>query len=315
MMEDRILTVALNAAVDVAYSVPGFGVDRINTAAETQKVAGGKANNVARVLAKLGRPVTATGFAGGHAGRFVQDDLARLGIASDYEPIDGETRTCMAIIDPNGGTLTELREQGPALTAGDAARFLARFERLLADATLVVMSGSLPPGIEPGIYGVLTTIARSKGVRVILDASGRAFREALTAKPFLVKPNRDELEEWVGELIPTLDLVIAAARRLLGAGPEHVVVSLGAEGLLLVTADRAWQAVPPTVRAINTVGSGDSAVAGLAAGLTTGLSLDAALRLGAACGTANAVTRGVAEVDPDLVEKLCGEVRVAEFIA
>jgi tagatose 6-phosphate kinase len=312
-MEQYIITVALNAAVDVAYSVPGFGVDRINTAAETQKAAGGKANNVARVLARLGRPVTATGFAGGHAGRFVQGDLVRLGIATDYEPIDGETRTCMAIVDPEGGSLTELREKGPAVTAGDSARFLARFERLLPGATLVVMSGSLPPGIDPGIYGALISIARSKGVRVILDASGRAFREALSARPFLVKPNRDELEEWVGEPIPTLDLVVAAARRLLGAGPEHVVVSLGAEGLLLVTPDRAWQAVPPAVHAINTVGSGDSAVAGLAAGLTTGLSLEAALRLGVACGTANAVTRGVAEVDPDVVERLCGQVRVREI--
>jgi 1-phosphofructokinase family hexose kinase len=169
------------------------------------------------------------------------------------------------------------------------------------------MSGS------PGIYGELINVARSRGVWVILDASGRPFREALPAAPFLLKPNRDELEEWAGGPIPSLDLVVAAARRLLGAGPEHAVVSLSAEGLLLVTPDRAWQAVPPVVRASNTVGSGDSAVAGLAAGLTTGLSLEAALRLGVACGTANAVTAGVAEVDPDLVKQLTGEVRVAEL--
>jgi tagatose 6-phosphate kinase len=309
-MSKYVLTVALNAAVDVAYTAPGFAVGRIATAVEVHKVAGGKANNVARVLARLGCPVTATGFAGGPAGQFIMEDLARWRVAADFEPVTGETRTCMAIIDPEGRTLTELREKGPILTRSDADRFLTRFDRLLRGAELVAISGSLPPGIPAGFYGELVAAAAAHGVRSILDSSGSALRGALAAQPYLVKPNRDELEEWMGEPVRSRAEVVAAARRLQAMGPSIVAVSLGAEGMILVTPEQVWQAVPPGVEALNTVGSGDSAVAGMAMGVTRDLPLERALGYAVACGTANAVTSGVAEVRPDDVARLVDRVKV-----
>ncbi|HYG60234.1 MAG TPA: PfkB family carbohydrate kinase, partial [Symbiobacteriaceae bacterium] len=197
MSTKRVLTVALNAAVDVAWVVDDFGVGKINTVREAARMAGGKANNVARVLSQLGPKVIATGFAGGSAGQFIQADLRRNGIEPDYEPVAGENRTCPAIIDPVNHTLTEIREKGPVLTEADGERFLDRFRRLVSGVELVIISGSLPPGLPTDFYRTLVTEAyRTAQVRTILDASGKALREALPAQPYMVQPNQDELAEW-----------------------------------------------------------------------------------------------------------------------
>lgn len=312
-MERYGLTVTLNAAVDVAYTVPGFAAGDIHVAAAVQRTAGGKGNNVARVLSRLGARVSATGFAGGAAGRFIEDELRRNRVVTEYVQMAGESRTCYAITDSETGVVTELRERGPQLGADDVARFKARYDRLLADADLVVISGSVPPGVEPGIYRYLVERARTWQVRVVLDSSGRPFRDALAARPYLVKPNRAELAEWAGGSLETEADVVAAARLLREAGPERVLVSLGAEGALWVgpdSDDGTWRAVPPPVRSANTVGSGDSAVAGLALRLVRGAAPEEVLRLAVACGTANALTEGVADVDPADVERLLPQVVV-----
>ena len=299
MTAKRVLTVALNAAVDVAWIIDDFGVGKINTVREATRLAGGKANNVARVLTTLGPRVTATGFAGGSAGQFIQADLRRNGIEPDYEPVEGENRTCPAIIDPVNGTLTEVREKGPVLTEADGERFLARFRRLVAHADLVVISGSLPPGLPADYYRTLVREAYSTAqVRTILDASGKALREALPAQPYLVKPNQDELAEWAGRPLEDEADILAAARSMMESGPLVVAVSLGARGLLLVSPEGAWRAVPPAIKPVNTVGSGDSLVAGFAAGLMLELPAEEVLRTAVACGTANALTTGVAVVNP-----------------
>jgi len=306
-----ILTVSLNAAVDVVYVADAFAPDKINNVRGVQRMAGGKANNVARVLAALGGPVVATGFAGGSAGRYIQDDLGRRGITPDFEASSGENRTCTTIIDPVGQTLTEVREPGPLLTPADADRFLVRFRRLVAGADLVILSGSLPPGIPADFYRTLVSEAWRIGqVRTLLDARGEALRAALPAQPYLVKPNLDELQEWVGAELPTDHHVLVAARRLQQAGPMLAAVSLGARGLLLVTAEAAWWATPPAIAPLNTVGSGDSLVAGFATGLLTGLDAESILQLAVACGTANAMTQGVAEVRPADVEQIRPQVRI-----
>lgn len=311
MSNGSILTVALNAAVDVAYVSDNFAVGQINIVREVTRMAGGKANNVARVLASLGRRVVATGFAGGSAGRFIQDDLRRLGVAPDFELTEGENRTCTAIVDPTGHTLTEVREKGPVLTQADVDRFMDRFRRLVQQVELVVISGSVPPGVAPDIYRTLVAEAYRIGqVRTIVDASGKALKESLPAQPYLVKPNEDELEEWVGRKLQTEADIVQAARTLMEAGPLVVAVSMGARGLLLVSPEGTWRATPPAIEPVNTVGSGDSLVAGFAAGLTQGLPADEVLRLAVGCGTANALTTGVAIVHADDLERIRPAVHV-----
>lgn len=312
-MERHVLTVTLNAAVDVAYTVPGFAAGAINVAAAVRRVAGGKGNNVARVLARLGVRVAATGFAGGATGWFIQEELRRCGVVPEYVEMAGENRSCYAITDPETGAVTELRERGPQLGTDDVLRFRARFDRLLPGAELVVMSGSLPPGVEPSVYRDLIARARTWQVRAVLDSSGQPLREALAARPYLVKPNRSELADWAGSPLESEADVVAAARRMREAGPEWVMVSLGGDGALLVGPDGAWRAVPPPVRAANTVGSGDSAVAGLACGLVRRAAPEELLRLSVACGTANAMTAGVADVDPADVERVARDIRIVRL--
>jgi len=309
-MERYALTVSLNAAVDTSYIFDGFTVGEIHTVAELQRVAGGKANNVARVLRLLGAPVVATGFAGGNSGAFIQADLRRHGIEAEYEQIPGESRTCLAMLDRVGGTLTEVREKGPAIPSEAAKAFLARFERLLAGAKAVVISGSLPPGIPSGYYGWLVEMARAAGVFTLLDCSGTALATALPAGPDLVKPNRDELAAWLGAA--ALSDPLAAARKMREAGAGAVAVSLGKDGLLYVGPEGTWQVRPPAVEALNTVGSGDSLVAGFTAGLLRGLPTPEALRLGVACGTANALTKGVASPRVEDIEAILPQVSVSQ---
>jgi tagatose 6-phosphate kinase len=306
-----VLTVSLNAAIDVVYVIDGFAAGKINTVREMQRMAGGKANNVARVLASLGVPVVATGFVGGGAGAFIQEDLRRRGITPEFEESGAENRTCTSVIDPVGHSLTELRERGPLLTADHAARFLDRFRRLAAQADLVIVSGSLPPGIAPDFYATLVAEAwRAGQVRTLLDASGPALRAALAAQPYLVKPNLDELQEWAGKPLTNDHLIWLAARALQQAGPMVVAVSLGARGLILVSPEGSWWVTPPAIEPVNTVGSGDSLVAGFAAGLMAGLDAESVMRLAVACGTANALTQPVAEVRPDDLERIRQQVRI-----
>ncbi len=310
-MTGGVLTVALNAAVDVSYVVDNFAVGKINMVGEHIRVAGGKANNVARVLASLGQKVTATGFTGGSSGRFIREDLASHGIAVEFEEMPGENRTCTAVVDPVGKTLSEIREKGPTLGEADTERFLDRFRRLLMRADLIVISGSLPPGVPADFYRQLVSEAwRGGQVRTILDASGKALKEALSAQPYMVKPNIDELEEWAGQPLRDEAAILSAARRLMDTGPLVVAVSLGADGLLLVSPEGAWRAVPPAIQPVNTVGSGDSLVAGFAAGLMQGLPAEEVLRLAVACGTANALTRSVAVVHGADLDQIRPQVRV-----
>lgn len=310
-MAKGILTVSLNAAVDVAYVIENFAVGKINLVSELTKVAGGKANNVARVLASLGQQVIATGFSGGGSGRFIKENLHSHGIRVEFEEMMGENRTCIAAVDPIGQSLSEIREKGPTLSSDDAERFLVRFRRLLPEADLVVISGSLPPGIPADFYRSLVGEAwRIAQVRTIVDAAGKALKEALPVQPYMVKPNLDELQEWAGvELASDADILVAA-RRLMDAGPLVVAVSLGARGLILVSPEGAWHAVPPQVQPVNTVGSGDSLVAGFAAGIIQGQPAEEVLRLAVGCGTANALTRSVAEVRGADLERIRSQVIV-----
>lgn len=306
-----VLTVSLNAAVDISYQVDHFEVGKINMVHEVSRCAGGKANNVARVLASLEVPVIATGLSGGLSGQFIQSDLQRRGIRTEYVTAEGENRTCTAIVDPAGKSLTEVRERGPLRSEAELERFRLRFLSLLPQCEMVILSGSLPPGVPADFYGQLVADGyRTAQVRTIVDASGAALKGALPANPYMVKPNLDELEEWSGTRLSTEVEILAAAEGLLEAGALIAAVSLGARGLLLVAPEGAWRAVPPRVEAHNTVGSGDSLVAGFAAGIARGLAADEVVRLAVGCGTANALTGTVASVRQSDLDGLLPRIRV-----
>ncbi|MFI5893675.1 1-phosphofructokinase family hexose kinase [Actinoplanes sp. NPDC051513] len=260
-----IVTVTLNPALDLTYAVDALvphGTHRVSTVAERP---GGKGLNVARVLHTLGEPVLATGLLGGATGNRVAGLLTAEGVRSSFVRIAGETRRTVAVVDDTDAT--GFWEPGPAITAGEWSLFLAEFRELLGPATVVTLSGSLPPGVPIDAYAQLIALAEAVAVPTVLDTSGAALRAGLLAGPTVAKPNAEEL----AAILHTANVRrpgpwgLAETVRALSAGP--VVVSRGAAGLVAVAGDDVWECVPPVPVEGNPTGAGDACVAALARGL------------------------------------------------
>ncbi|MGW4519548.1 1-phosphofructokinase family hexose kinase [Amycolatopsis sp. NPDC004378] len=250
-----IVTVTPNAALDVTYTVDSLVPDAVHRARDVRRRAGGKGVNVARVLHALGADVRAIATAGGATGAEVAAELGSAGLPAELVPISGETRRTTTVLSAEDGSVTLLNEPGPRLTAAEWALLAAHVRR--REPEVLVCSGSLPPGAPPDGYARLAA-----GWTSILDTSGPALLAGLAARPAVVKPNAAELREATG-----LDDLEQAAHELRGRGAGAVVVSLGAAGLLAVTAAGTWHATPSKPLAGNSTGAGDAVVAALALGL------------------------------------------------
>ncbi|MCX4750406.1 1-phosphofructokinase family hexose kinase [Kitasatospora sp. NBC_01287] len=260
-----ILTVTLNAALDVTYLVDALvphASHRVETAHER---AGGKGVNVARVLAALGQPTTVTGLAGGPTGALLRGELRAAGLTDELVPIAGDSRRTVTVVSRADGDATVFNQSGPSVTPAEWAAFTTHYARLLGDASVVVLSGSLPPGLPPDAYGRLVTLAAEAGAATVLDTSGPPLLSALAAGPDVVKPNAAELTAVTGR-----QDIAGAAAELRSMGARAVVASDGPNGLYAVTAHGSWRATPPERLSGNPTGAGDACVAALAAGLATG---------------------------------------------
>jgi tagatose 6-phosphate kinase len=217
--------------------------------------------------------------------------LRRLGVPAAFAPVGGETRRTFTVVGGSGGVAL-FNEPGPRVSAAEFKRFLADYDAALAGASVVVLSGSMPPGLSAGAYAGLIAAATGAGVPAVLDTSGEALRAGVAAGPAIVKPNLDELAALTMRSLRTpggeIDLiaVTAAACALRTAGAQAVVVSLGPDGLLAVTGDGCWQARPAAVLAGNATGAGDAATAALAHGLLLGRPWPERLAHAAALGAA-----------------------------
>ncbi|MGG4395069.1 1-phosphofructokinase [Paenibacillus thiaminolyticus] len=306
-----ITTVTLNAAIDKTYIVSGFALDKLYRVEQMTATAGGKGINVARVIHALGEEVTASGFAAGFHGQMILHKLNEEGIPADFVHVEGESRVCLNILDPGRGTQTELLEQGPAVTLINLDAMRDKVGTLAARSTHIVFSGSLPQGCPPALYAELIEIARRAGAIPILDTSGAALEEGVKSAPALIKPNEHEVGKLTGGgADASEDEVMPAIRRLMDAGIEQVVISLGARGALAGVRGALYRVTLPAVEAINPVGSGDSMVAGLVVADKRGLSAEDGLTLGAACGTANALMPSAGHVRLDDVESLRTQIQV-----
>ncbi|MGW2377224.1 1-phosphofructokinase family hexose kinase [Kitasatospora sp. NPDC001683] len=260
-----ILTVTLNAALDVTYRIGRLRPQGSNRVRATAERAGGKGVNVARVLHALGRPTAVTGLVGGLTGQAIRGELAAAGLADRMLAIEGESRRTVAVVEESVGDTTILLEPGPVVGAEEWAGFLDHLAALLPQAAAVVLSGSLPRGVPDDAYAQLLGLAHARGVPAVLDADGPVLRAGLPAGPDLVKPNADELAAATGLTDP-----VAAAGALVDAGAGAVVASLGPDGLIAVTPQGSWRARSPERLAGNPTGAGDAAVAALTLGLVTG---------------------------------------------
>lgn len=308
-----ILTVTLNTAVDKTYTVENFCIDRVHRPSSWRIVPGGKGINVARVYAELGGEAVATGFAGGHNGDYILDGMRDEGLKHDFIKTEGESRVCIAILDPVNKTQTELNEVGPEITADEVERLRVKFEGLVPGMEYAVLSGSIPPGVPDSIYRELIEIANHYGVSSVLDTSGEPLAQGLSAMPFMVKPNVHELSAIVGKQLATVEEAAEAATELNARGIEIVAVTLGRDGALAASKEGVWRAKPPEIPFVSAVGSGDAFAAAFAYVLASGGPISEALRLGTGAGAANAMTFGAGFCKRDDIMRLAGETEVTPF--
>ena len=283
-----IVTLTPNPSLDRAITIPDLRRGEVIRATSSRVDPGGKGVNVSRALAAQGDETVAVLPSGGPEGHMMEDLLAKAAVRAATIPVDGSLRMNISVLEPDG-TTTKLNEPGPTLTDDSVARLLATTLASAGPGGWVVGCGSLPPGAPVDLYATLTSDAHAAGLRVAIDSSGTPMTHAVAARPDLIKPNHEELEELVGRRLDTLGEVREAASRLVADGIETVAVSLGGDGALLVTNDAFVHANATITTPLSTVGAGDCMLAGLLHGLSRGVppadALAAAVTWGAAAVT------------------------------
>lgn len=307
-----ILTITLNPSIDRRYDVAAFEKGKVFRTNDYQYTVGGKGLNVSKVISSFNEPVVATGFIGGSGGDFIANGLTEMDIKHDFVSIDGETRSCLAIISDDASQ-TEILERGPSISSGEIEEFNNLYESLLEKTDIICASGSLPEGVPREIYRDMIFLAKKKNKKFILDTSGEALRLGIEAGPYLVKPNKEELENLTGITIESEEDLMNSGKYLLNKGIEMVVISLGEEGSMVFHKDHIYRVIVPTIEAVNPVGSGDSMVAGLALSISRGYDFETMLKVGAACGTANAMESETGKVDQDRMNGIMDKVRIEKY--
>jgi len=311
MMPPMILCLGTTPALQRVMMFGDFTLDEVNRASRTLDGAAGKSINVAKTLKVLGVEPLAVGFLGGDRGGFIRQTLDGAGVAHEFLEVSARTRECVTILDEHAGTTTELVEESGLVTLEEFRGLQEVVRRRLVESRAVVLSGTLAPGVPETFYRDSVAWARERHLPVVLDAKGAPLTLALEAGPDVVKPNRAELASTVGRPLSTMEEVRDAMVELGKRGARGVVVTEGEGAVLAWDGRQGWRIQPPTIPAVNPIGSGDAFTAGLTWRMLEGDSLGEASRWGAACGTANALTLMAGEVDRAEVERLAGMVRVA----
>jgi 1-phosphofructokinase/tagatose 6-phosphate kinase len=311
-----IITVTLNTAIDRTMAVPNFRQGNRHRSVESTTVAGGKGINVARALALLGKPVIATGLAGGPTGQRLIDELRDEQILNDLTRIAEESRINLAVIDPTSGEQTEINERGPEVSAQEVDIFLDRLEYLARGASICVLAGSLPPGVDPEIYARITVELRERGVTVVLDSDGEPMRAGIRAGPSVVMPNVLEAEELVGHEFEGPGDLPAGLAELLELGAEEAIVTRP-EGCVASVGEpneRAFYEVhSAALEPVAAVGSGDALLAGYVAARYDGASPADCLAFAVACGAESTQHLGAGTIDPEQVARILADVEVREL--
>lgn len=288
-----IYTVTLNPSIDCVMELDGIARGRVNRARTQAVHCGGKGVNVSLLLTRLGVENTALGFAAGFTGEAFGRELVRQGVRADFLRLpEGLTRINVKLRD---GTETEINGPGPCPDAASLAALRERLASLGPDDTLV-LAGSLPAGLPDNTYETFLALTQRRGVRAVVDTSGKALRRTLPYRPFLIKPNLAELEGLFGISCAARPQMEQCARRLQREGARSVLVSLAGDGaFLLDETGKSHFATAPRGVVRNSVGAGDAMVAGFLTGWQRTGDYAAALRWGIAAGSATAFTTGIAQ--------------------
>jgi len=308
-----IITVTLNAAIDKTLAVPNFRLGRRHRAVEQTAMAGGKGVNVARSLRALGQPVIATGIAGGPTGTRIVEHLTEEGILNDFVRIREESRTSTAVVDPTSGDQTEINEHGPHVSEAELDLFVDKLLYLAKGAAVCVFAGSLPRGVDAGLYGRLIEEMRRLGVTTVLDSEGEPLLVATRKGPDVVTPNELEAEGLVGREFADEDDRRRGLEEMVEMGAREGAMTL-ADGCMAVLGEggdrRLYRATLEPLEPVSSVGSGDAFLAGFVAARYSGRDDEDCLRFAVSCGAESTQHFGAGQLEQREVERLLPEVRL-----
>jgi tagatose 6-phosphate kinase len=305
-----ILCITLNPIIDKILKVDKFRQGGSVHSTEINLFGGGKGNNIARVLNGLGLDVLAFNLLGGFEGSQLKAILEAGGIKNDEFTIKGRTRIHNFILEEDSGRLTDIYEPSPEITAEEKILILQKIKDIIKISEFVVISGSSPCQIAEDIFFETVFAAKKHGLKTIVDTSGNAFKIALKARPFLIKPNKEETEEIINKKINSQKDVISALDFFESEDIKISVISMGRMGAYIRHEGRTYKAQTPDIAAANSFGSGDCMVAGFIKGILQDMPIEKIIKVGMAAGTANAVKTDIATIDEKDINKYMPQIKV-----
>ena len=304
-----IYTITFNPAVDLVIQVPNCQLGILNRSMGEEYVAGGKGINMSIVLKRLGIDNTATGFLGGFSGNYIEEFLEKEGITPQFISVEGTTRINVKVKDE---VETEINAAGPTVDAEKFQRLMNYFEEVLKEGDTVFLAGNAAPGLDETSYVEIAKLCHVRGVKLVLDTTKVSLLACLPYRPFIIKPNQHELEELFGVNIQTQEEMLNYAFKLQEKGARNVLVSCGGDGAFLVSeTGQVFASNVPTGKLINSVGAGDSMLAGFMAKFIETNDFRKSLKQGAASGSATAFSVGIAT--RELIEELIPHIETAEI--
>ena len=290
-----IYSVTLNPSIDFIVRVKDFQLGETNRAYEDNFFAGGKGIMVSKLLKNVKTDCVNLGFLGGFTGAFIEQNLKKLNILSDFVTVNENTRVNVKL---KTETETEINCQGPKISENEKEKFLDKIRKIKSD-DFVILSGSVPSNLGNDFYITIIEILNKNGVKFTLDSSGETFSKSLKYKPFLIKPNKDELKEYARREFKNNQEIVDYVRENLVDKAEHVIISLGGKGALYIDKKFSLFAYPLRVKenVVNTVGAGDSVVAGFVNYMLKHNEVEKAFRFAVACGTATSFSEDIGEID------------------
>lgn len=292
MTYGKVIAVTMNPSIDKTIAIEHLVPYGLNRVLSTRCDPGGKGINVARALKNFGVDVTVFGPIAGSQGKNLADFLKAAGISADFIQNPGETRTNLKIFDQSMNQTTEINETGFDVTPEVLKSLERRFRQIVKKAEIVVLSGSLPPGVPEDFYRECIEIAKAQGVKSVLDSGAGALAEGIKAVPYAVKPNLHELEVLEGHALSGRDEIVGAAQKLIDSGIEIVIVSMGPDGAIVMDRDEKYKVDSWNTEVRSATGAGDSMVAALSYSILNRDSLLKICRITTAAGTVTASKEG-----------------------
>ena len=285
-----IYTVTLNPSIDYVIGLPDLKLGQVNRLKSAHKFPGGKGINVSRILNEIKVVNKALGFLGGFTGTFIEQKIKELQVASDFVHIKSDSRINVKI---HAQKETELNANGPEISNSELEQFLKKFNNIKAQ-DVVVFSGSIPKNLPNNLYDQIIKIIKDKGAEFVVDTTGQALLDTLPNKPLLIKPNNFELGELFGVTIKNDADVINYGKKLIEMGAQNVMVSMAEKGGMLITIDHVYKSEAPKGTVLNSVGAGDSMLAGFIGQYEINQDFQQAFQMGLACGSATAFSLDIA---------------------